>query len=616
MRLQKKLILLITLSIFLFVVFTSVYFARIQKNNALKNLEDRSAALVKVLSFASSTQLFWGNYDRLNQYARKIKETLPVKFVAIVDQTGTVMAHTERVRIGQQITFSDDFNILSSKDIMYRYNGEPESTYSVSYPVFILDKIVGYMILQYDTTFIEEEISDIFVHSFNLALILGLFGVIISAYVSRRIAQPIEAVVTGMDRIASGDYKHKIKINEDTLEVSRLAQAFNNMGQRLEAAIQKLDREKSQSEAIITSMSDGLMLIDPDKRVRFLNKGAEKILGYSSESARGKICSEIFNSSFCDSENCSLFCDDSSAGHESLTETDLQIVITNKDGKNISLLKSTAPLVNLKGEVYGGVEVFKDITELLTMERKLKEADRLSSIGMMAAGMAHEINNPISGIIGLANALLRDFSGDKLMEEDMKIIKEQGERCGRIIKNLMRLAVNTPKELAMLNINTLVHRTSRIVARSFTDSKMIIKESYDTSSPMVSADEGQLMQVFINIIKNAIAATEGVGMLNISTIANNGFVEIVFSDNGIGIPEASLTRVFDPFFTTKRLGEGMGLGLAVSHGIITSHGGKIKTESKVGKGTKFTIVLKTCGSAKTGLYGVSAVMKDEESVAN
>jgi len=606
MKFQHKLIILITLYIAVFVLITTIYYANDQKKKALTDLEDRSATLVKILSISSSTQLFWGNYDRLNQYAQKIKETFPVNFVAIVDYDGKVIAHTDRRKIGSSFEFPKGLDALGSRDVRQRYRPAPGSTFAVSYPVFILDKVVGYIIMQHDTTAMELEIVNIFLRSLYLAIGLALIGVVIAVYTGYRITKPVNKVMEGMDRIASGEFDHKILIEDRTEEFVKLARAFNNMGQRLKTTIQNLDEEKSQSEAIITSISDGLMLIDTERRVRFLNKGAEQILGYTNEEARHKACHEIFNNELCSTASCSLFnirrepgSDDGALTH-ALPHSDRRIRITNKQGRIVTILKSAATLVNTQGEVYGGVEVFKDITDLLAMESKLKQADRLASMGILAAGMAHEINNPIAGIVGLATALLKDVKGDPVLTEDVTMIKEQGERCGRIISDLMKLALNSPKQLKATEVNAILGRTARLIRKSHPDMSLRITENYDTRNPVIRCDEGQLMQVFTNIIRNAVAATGEQGALEISTRLDGQKVEIVFADNGEGIPEANIARVFDPFFTTKKVGEGMGLGMAVSHGIVTIHGGEIRIESRVGAGAKFIIEMETVSGPRAG----------------
>lgn len=577
---------MITLYILLFVTITTLYFTYAQKNLAMQNLENEATALIKIMSISSSTQIFWSNYDKLNQYAHKIKESLAVKYVMIIDKDGNIIAHTDRRRIGQRVSLPKDFKVLESKDVMKRYDYTSESTFTISYPIFVVDQAVGYVILQHSLGQIEEKIKLIFKKGFWLAVLLGAIGVVLAASSAYRITQPIYQVMEGMEQIRREDYDFKINVKSGAEEFKTLAKAFNNMGAKLKYTIQKLDKERRQSEAIITSISDGLMIMDTDLKIRFFNKGAEKILGYNQEEAIEKKCTEIFKSPQCLEENCAIFC--SRKNGDAHNE---RISVVSKQGKNLVILKSTAQLIDSNGQVYGGVEVFKDITSLLAMENKLKESDRLASVGVLASGVAHEVNNPLTGIIGLSGALLKRYKDDPILYEDLTMIKEQGERCGRIIKNLLNLSMQAPEIVAPVEINPLLHGIVRIITRTTPDIKMSIVEDFDPKGPVVKGDETQIVQVFTNIIRNAIAATNGKGTLEITTKTIKSKVAIVFKDDGEGIAPVNITRVCDPFFTTKKMGEGMGLGLAVSYGIIRNHGGELKIESDFGKGAVFTVTL-------------------------
>jgi len=592
MKLQSKLIALITLYILVFVTITTVYFTRSQKNIAVKNLEDRAMAFLKIMSVSSSTQVFWNNFDKLNQYTQKIKENLAVKYVMITDKNGVIVAHSDRWRIGQKVIFPEDFNVLKSEGILKKYIHSVESTFTASYPIKVIDQIVGYVVLQYSLDSIEAEFRGISQRGFGLAALLGIIGVLIALSTAFRITRPINQVMEGMERIRKDEYDVKINVASGAKEFRTLAQAFNNMGSKLKFTIRKLDQERVRSEAIVNSITDGLMIIDKDQKIGFFNKGAEYILGFSQNEALGKKRSDIFkNAEYLDASLPPLL-DESGDMFHIHQDGEIQnqkISLSAKDGKNLVILISAAPLIDSRGEVYGKVEVFKDITNLLAMENKLKESDRLASLGVLAAGMAHEINNPIMGIIGLSSSILKQNKSDSIFMEDMTMIKEQGERCGRIIKNLMNMSLNAPKTVVPVDINTLLNGTMRILSKSSPDVKMTFIEDLDPSNPVVSGDETQIIQVFTNIMRNAITATNAQGMLKVSTKVTGSKLEIAFIDDGEGIAPVNINRVCDPFFTTKKIGEGMGLGLAVSYGIIKNHGGDLKIESELGKGTCFII---------------------------
>ncbi len=615
MKLKHMLISLITMYILLFITITTLYFTHTQKKVVMKNLEDQVTTLIKMMSISTSTQIFWSNYDKLNQYAQKIKERMDVKYVMIIDKSGKIIAHTDRTKIGQEISSQRDFNVLESLDTLKKYNYQ-ESTFTLSHPIFVIDEVVGYVILQHSMGQIEKEIDRISQKGFWLATILGLIGVLFAVSSASKITQPIKLAMEGMDRIRGEDYDFKIIMKSGAEEFKTLARAFNSMGSKLKYTIQRLDKERRQSEAIITSITDGLMIIDTDHMIRFFNKGAENILEYKAEEAVGKKCTEIIKSPQCLDENCSLFRKNNGEGTDCGKTTDAffneRISLVSKQGKNLVILKSTAPLIDSSGDLYGGVEVFKDITSLLAMENKLKESDRLSSVGVLASGVAHEVNNPLTGIIGLAKGLLKIYKDDPLLNEDLTMIKEQGERCGKIINNLMNLSTEAPKQVAPLEINALLHGIVRIMTKTTPNIKMSIGEDYDSVNPIVKGDETQIVQVFTNIIRNAITATKGEGRLHVSTKLVNSKVKISFRDNGEGITQENLSRVCDPFFTTKKVGKGMGLGLAVSYGIIRNHGGELKVESDFGKGACFTIFFSSTSAKESPYKSVLEATRDKK----
>ncbi len=593
MKLQNKLIALIIVYILFFVAVTTIYFTQSQKNIAVKNLEERAVTLLKIMSISSSTQIFWSNFDKLNQYTQKVKENLDVKYVMIIDKNGSIIAHTDRWRIGLKVSLPDNFNVLESTGVLKKYKDAGKPAFTVSSPIIVIDQIVGYIILQYSLDSIEQKFKAISQNGFGLATILGIIGVILSLATAYRITRPIDQVMEGMEKIRRDEYDVKINVDSGAREFQTLANAFNNMGAKLKFTIRKLDQERRRSEAIINSISDGLMIVDKNQRIGFFNKGAEKILGYTQEEALGMESFEVINSLEFKEINRQLLKQNNQKNSNSVSldnSQNQQISLVNKDGRSLVILMSAAPVVDSQGEVYGAVEVFKEITSLLAMENKLKESDRLASVGVLAAGMAHEINNPITGIIGLSGGLLKKYTSDSLLAEDLTIIKEQGERCGTIIKNLMNLAMDAPKAVTPMEINTILHATVRILSKTSPDIKTKFIESYDAKNSVITGDESQIIQVFTNIIRNAISSMRSKGVLLISTKTVDSKLEIVFKDTGEGIAPVNINRVCDPFFTTKKLGEGMGLGLAVSHGIIKNHDGELKIESVLGEGATFTVI--------------------------
>jgi len=228
-------------------------------------------------------------------------------------------------------------------------------------------------------------------------------------------------------------------------------------------------------------------------------------------------------------------------------------------------------------------------------QAQLVHSEKLASLGRMAAGVAHEINSPLTGIVTFGHLLQKKFPPGTQEREDIEVIIDQANRCSTIIKGLLGFARASAAEKALTNVNDVLHSSMNIVRNKadFFDIKLIT--DFDPALLRVKADSSQLQQVFLNMIVNAADAMEGKGTLTVTTrnISENNqdFIEVVFRDTGPGIPQDNLEKLFEPFFTTKPVGKGTGLGLAVSHGIIQDHGGKIAVRTKLNEGSSFIIKL-------------------------
>jgi two-component system NtrC family sensor kinase len=228
-------------------------------------------------------------------------------------------------------------------------------------------------------------------------------------------------------------------------------------------------------------------------------------------------------------------------------------------------------------------------------QAQLIHSEKLASLGRMAAGVAHEINSPLTGIVTFGHLLLKKFPPGTQEREDVEVIIDQANRCSTIIKGLLGFARASAAEKELTNINDVLHSSINIVRNKadFFDIKLIT--DFDPGLLRVKADASQLQQVFLNMIMNAADAMEGKGTLTLTTrnISENNrdLIEVEFRDTGPGIPQENLEKLFEPFFTTKPVGKGTGLGLAVSHGIIQDHGGKITVKTKLNEGSSFFIKL-------------------------
>jgi two-component system NtrC family sensor kinase len=231
--------------------------------------------------------------------------------------------------------------------------------------------------------------------------------------------------------------------------------------------------------------------------------------------------------------------------------------------------------------------------ELTQMQAHLIQSEKLASLGKLAAGIAHEINNPLGGILIYSHLILEDTAKNSPHHENLKKIVKETSRCKDIVKALLEFARPKDPEMSLMDINETVEKSLSLLVRQALFQNITIEKKYSPTIPKIVADSAQLQQVFMNIIYNAAEAMEGSGILTIRTAMDEDeqHINVQFSDTGHGIKEEDKKRLFEPFFTTKEVGQGTGLGLAISYGIMQKHHGKIEAESQEGKGSTFTVKL-------------------------
>ena len=245
---------------------------------------------------------------------------------------------------------------------------------------------------------------------------------------------------------------------------------------------------------------------------------------------------------------------------------------------------------------------FMDINEKKKLDSQMLIAGKLASIGELAAGIAHEINNPLTIVTGYAQLLLENDSIPKEMASDLQKIYDESQRVVKIIQNLMRFARRNNPGKDSVDVNDVIGRALELQHYELVKSNITLTTHLASGLPLLMADFNQLQQVFLTIMTNAQQALleiKGKRKIAITTSAEKGFIRISIADNGPGIAAENMTRIFDPFFTTKEVGSGSGLGLSVCHGIVSEHDGKIYVESTAGKGAAFIVELPSQGNSAT-----------------
>jgi len=250
-----------------------------------------------------------------------------------------------------------------------------------------------------------------------------------------------------------------------------------------------------------------------------------------------------------------------------------------------------APLVTKKFSVVGRLIIMDDITERVELETQLSQADKLSSIGLLAAGVAHEVNTPLAVISSYAQMLSKQLQGDEQKSGLLDKITRQTFRASEIVNNLLNFSRTNAAEFTEVDLNRIITDTLNLLEHQFKTTRVLVHDDLAEHLPMIQGNAGRLQQVFLNLFLNAKDAMPSGGTLKVST-ANGDGVRVVISDTGTGIAQEHIQRIYDPFFTTKTSPQdgqrhGTGLGLSVTYGIIQEHAGKIRVESTPDSGTTF-----------------------------
>jgi two-component system NtrC family sensor kinase len=366
---------------------------------------------------------------------------------------------------------------------------------------------------------------------------------------------------------------------------------------------EKLQKSEARYQALVENAADLIYTVDEEGRIQSLNRFAANLFALAlpvkppgevqPQEFLGRRFYDIFNRKSADFHMEWLQEVKETGRTRSMRH---QVTIGDQE---FWFSTSIVGLRDEQGQTFAYEIISRNITGRKAIEDRLTNMEKLASIGTLAAGVAHEINNPIAVILGFTEHLLEQTEDSPEVHETLQVIEEEGMKCKKIVENLLTFARSPERIESNADINGIMEKMLNVVQNTLLTKKIILKSSLAPNLPRVKGDPQELQQVFINLINNAMDAMKGGGLLRVEArLAEDGKrVAIEFSDTGNGIPKASQAKIFDPFFTTKKVGEGTGLGLSVSYGIITKFGGNIlftsypAAEYPEKHGTTFTVYL-------------------------
>jgi len=612
--LQAKLLWGTVLVILLMMAALTIIVEHRQRVTIVDEFEKRGAVLARSLAAISAAPLLLYNFTALEQNVAQVAQESDVAYAIVLDAEGKVAAHsrrpaevgsTPREPVSQRATKAEAPLV---QETVGPDAGKPLLEFAV--PVKVEGQRWGTVRVGLSKERMEAEIAETRRELALLAAITLVLGAIASAVVARRIARPVRRLAEGVAAISRGELDQRIEPATSD-EIGRLAVAFNHMASQLfqqrsalEAAHSELRQRfaelsdlKSYTDNIFGSLTNGIITLDLEGRVVTLNRAAEALTGCSLAEVSGRFSTEVF--------------DHSPEVGELLMETVasrvgmafVSMMLRRADGTSVPIEISTAPLKGSEDKDLGVVAVLRDLTAVRQLEEQMRRSDRLAALGTLAAGLAHEIKNPLTSLLTFTRHLSRKFDDPRFRQNFVTVVPRELERINGIVEGLLELARPTRLSLRPVHVPELLDRVLELYTGQIEAQGVTAVREYARGLPAIEADPEHLYRALVNLVGNALDAMEGGGRLTLragwgqgpdlvrrgAARLNERRLKVEVEDSGRGIPASATGKIFNPFFTTKP--GGTGLGLALTHKIVEDHGGTISFRSSPGARTTFTLLL-------------------------
>ena len=376
-------------------------------------------------------------------------------------------------------------------------------------------------------------------------------------------------------------------------EIAQLKGAFEAVAGELQQAHNDLKISEAKYRLMFETSQHAIIIIDARKQVKDINAAGMTLFGFTDRAEA--LSMESFFQIFFDTRDGTRFM-------QTMTEKGfvqgMEVEMVDRSGSKMSIMVSATARRDEKGMFAGITAMLRDVTEMRRMDKYLAQTEKLASIGQLASGVAHEINNPLGVIQCYANLIAKSQPSDPQVLSDVGIIRKHTEQCRSVVEALLNFSRSAEPCMNKTDINACIEEVVSVLDLQLQKDNFTIERQFDATLPMITVDGNKIKQVLMNLLINASQAMPDGGRIIVkTTLAEKGRqLSITISDTGPGIPDENIPKIFDPFFTTKGPEKGTGLGLSVSYGIVQQHGGSITVESAHGKGTTFTILLPAGGS--------------------
>ncbi len=597
--LQKKLTFLfgaIIVAVVLTVGGISVYHAR---DLLIEQARRTGTALAGSIAAASSNDFFNYNYVGLEQKAEEASRDPEVAYVILYDKEGKVAAYSGQGSAESRSApenlepaLTATGNTLISGGLMEGFSGRGLDII-VSVTMDEGGSAWGSVRLGLRLDRIYNRITLLTWLVFFLCLAGILVGAAASAVFTRRITVPLKNLVDAAVQVSEGEFETRIRVKTGD-EVQDLADNFNWMVSQLaqqrsslEENLREIKRLKHYSDLVILSITNGLVTMGSDGEIISFNRMAESILDAPAEDVLGRTPTQVWGS-----QAAVAVMEAAPGGGGTPREDEVRWVTS--DGQERTLQMTTTDIQEGDGTTVGRLALISDLTEKKELEKRVKRADRLAALGTLAAGLAHEIRNPLTAIRTFVQLVPERHENSLFMDKFNRTVPRELDRVNNLLEDLLDLVRKPTLNITQIRLKDCVDHVLDTLGPEIDKRGVDVQVNFTGGSGSVRADMDYLTRAMFNVILNAVQAMPQGGSLRISSERNaqQGEPEaevITISDDGFGIPDEYLDEVFNPFFTNKD--KGTGLGLAVTNKIIEDLGGSISVQSERGRGTDFTISL-------------------------
>jgi len=572
-------------------------------------MERRGSVMAASLAAVSQTPLLLYNFTALEQNVARVAGEPDVVYAIILDAEGKVAAHSRHPdRVGSPLKGKLDVEAARAmQPLLQETTAARQSVLDFAVPVLVNGQKWGTARVGVSKKRMEAQIVRTRSELAGLTLVMLLFGAVSAALVARRISKPVQQLAEGAAAIARGEWNQRIEPPTDD-EIGRLATAFNHMvgelaqqrvalenaNTELRRGFEELADIKSYTDNILASLTTGIVTVDLEGRVVTLNPAAELMTGFFAGEVRGRYCTEVF----AHTPDLAELLMETLASR--VAQPGVTVTLRRRNGRAMPVELSAAPLRGGESKELGVIGVFRDLTRVRQLEDRLRRSDRLAAIGELAAGLAHEIKNPLTSLLTFSRHLSRRFEDPDFRQKFQSVVPRELERINTIVERLLELARPARLTFKPLRLPALLERVLELYGDRLEAQGVRVVRDWRRDVPAVWVDQEALYRALVNLVANALDAMPRGGSLTLRVAWSDAEtlggarlgtrrVAVEVEDSGTGIEPADLDRVFNPFFSTKE--GGTGLGLALTQKIVEDHGGSIDVRSAPGAGALFRIVL-------------------------